>query len=240
MKALLKTLFAATVLGALVAGCGGGGGGDSTPAPTTMVTSTSPATSTTGVATNTSFAITFSAPINENSVTNAFTLTSAAGPVTGTFNYYGKAAVFTPTNPAQLNSTMTYTATLANSATDSSGRKLVGNQPNGDSIWWFTTGTTTDTSEPQVLEVSPIDNATGVPRDTKITVKFNEAVNPNITGNIDGHPTDVTVDYTTNTVTMSPTSPLDPLKLYPFVIQVRDLSGNLMAAPYPWSFTTGN
>jgi len=204
---------------------------------TTVVTSTSPTNGATGVATNTSFAITFSKPINEDSVRNAFSLTSGAGPVTGTLNFYGQVAVFTPTS---LDSSTPYTVTLANTATDSTGRKLAGNQPNGDYLWTFTTGTETDTSAPEVLSVTPANGATDVPRNTAIIVEFKEAVNPDITGIIDGQPTDVIVDYTTNTVKMIPTVPLKGGTTYPFSIQVTDLAGNLMASSYSWSFTTAN
>lgn len=342
MKALLKTLFAATVLGALVAGCGGGGGGSSsagdtvaptvlfttpphnasaigtnsslaitfseaidpstvtnativladttggvpvnltslsydatnrivtmTPAPLTgghsytaqvttnvrdlagnrvaspyiwsfttagpdvsvpTVTSTSPLDAATGVGTNASIAMTFSEPMDAASVQAAFSLNP---PTPGTMTYFGKTAVFRPT--ALLNTSTTYTATLAASAKD-----LAGIAMGVAKTWTFFTGAGPDTSKPTVTSVSPAVGATGVSRTADITVTFDKAVHPNIFGNIDGHATDVTVDYTTNTVTMKPANPLQALTVYPFVIQVRDLSGNLMAAPYPWSFTTGN
>lgn len=204
------------------------GSGTDTTAPT--VTSTSPLDGATGVGTNTSIAMTFSEPMNFPSVYSAFSMTP---PVDGTISYFGKAAVFTPTTA--LDSSRTYTVTLAPSVAD-----LAGNTMGATKTWTFTTGSGPDTGSPSVTSVSPIDGATGVSRTTDISVTFNKAVNPDILGRIDDKDADVTVNYITNTVTMRPTSPLDPLTVYPFVIQVRDLSGNLMAAPYPWSFTTGN
>lgn len=199
------------------------------PAPT--VTSTSPLDGATGVGTNASIAMTFSEPMDAASVEAAFSLNP---PTPGTMTYFGKTAVFRPT--ALLTASTTYTATLAASATD-----LAGTTMGAAKTWSFTTGTDPDiNTAPTVTGTSPAHGATGVSRTADITVTFDQAVHPDIFGKIDGYASDVTVDYTTNTVTMKPANPLRALTAYPFIIQVRDLSGNLMPLPFSWSFTTGN
>lgn len=197
-------------------------------APT--VTSTSPLHGATGVGTNASIAMTFSEPMNVASIESAFSLNP---PTPGTMTYFGRTAVFRPT--ALLTASTTYTATLAASATDQTGTTM-----GAAKTWSFTTGTGPDTTAPIVKGTSPAHGDTGVSRTADITVTFDQAVHPDIFGKIDGYASDVTVDYTTNTVTMKPANPLQPLKVYPFIIQVRDLSGNLMLLPFSWSFTTAN
>jgi len=195
-----------------------------------IVTSTSPRDNDSTVGTNASIAMTFSEPMDAATVAAAFSLNP---PTPGTLTYFGKTAVFRPTAP--LAASTPYIATLAASATD-----LAGTAMGVAKIWTFTTGTGPDTTKPTVTATSPVDGATGISRTADITVTFDKAVHPNIFGKIDGYATDVTIDYTTNTVTMKPANPLRALTLYPFIIQVRDLSGNLMPSPFSWSFTTGN
>lgn len=201
-----------------------------------VLNSKAPADLATDVGINTVIAMSFSKPMDISTFGSAFTLKTSGlipVPITGKFTLIGQVVVFTP--DILLFTGTEYIATLTTNAKD-----LTGNQLAAQVTWSFTTGMGLDTDKPTVLSVSPINGATGVSRTADITVTFDKAVHPNILGKIDGYATDVTIDYTTNTVTMKPTNPLQALKVYPFAIQVKDLAGNLMASPYLWSFTTGN
>jgi hypothetical protein len=65
--------------------------------------------------------------------TASFTLKNGAAAVTGTVNYSGLTAVFTPTTNLAANTT--YSASISSGARDLSGNALAGNQ-----VWSFTTG----------------------------------------------------------------------------------------------------
>jgi hypothetical protein len=96
----------------------------------------------------------FSQVLDAKTVTTAtFTLSSAAGPVTGTvyLSAEGKDPVFTPSTPLAAN--VVYTATLDESIRNSTGQNL-----SGDYAWTFTTGVPSGDWEwgaPALLETSP-------------------------------------------------------------------------------------
>lgn len=192
-----------------------------------------------GVGINSAIAVTFSEPMNTDSVKAAFSLTPTADPtkkISGTFSFIGDTAVFTP--DTLLDYFTSYTVTIATTATD-----LVGNNMTALPPWNFTTRPppAKDTEAPIVSPGSefPLVGSTGVPRDTPISVSFNEPITPFYYGSINGFPTRVDIDYTTNTVTMTPTTLLKASTTYTVSIRVRDLSGNQMLTPLQWQFTTG-
>jgi methionine-rich copper-binding protein CopC len=113
-----------------------GAAGDTT-APT--VTATNPADGQINVAVNSTAAVTFSEPMDPQTITSAtFTLTGPGGaPVAGTVNYsaFSNYAAFTPSS--DLAAGITYTATIvggANGVTDLAGNPLAVNK-----VWTFTT-----------------------------------------------------------------------------------------------------
>ncbi|MBT1076902.1 Ig-like domain-containing protein [Geobacter grbiciae] len=192
-----------------------------------------------GVGINSTIAITFSEPMNTDSVKAAFSLTPTADPtkkISGTFSFIGDTAVFTP--DTLLDYSTSYTVTIATTATD-----LVGNNMTALPPWNFTTRPppAKDTEAPIMSPGSefPLDGSTDVPRNTPISVSFNEPIAPFYYGSINGYPTKVDIDYTTNTVTMKPTTLLTANTTYTVSIRVTDLAGNSMATTSQWQFTTG-
>jgi hypothetical protein len=198
-------------------------------APT--VTSYAPGSVATGVPTDTGVAMSFSEPMAVGSIDAAFTLSTSGNNVGGTIAYVGQAAVFTPSAPLAPSST--YVARLSRAATD-----LAGNTLAADLVWTFTTASGADTTPPVVLSVSPAVDATQVPRSSVLSVTFSEPIYPFVYGSIDGVLVEVSIDYTTNTVSVIPTVPLRANGRYTSSTQVRDLAGNAMAAPYRWDFVT--
>ena len=72
----------------------------------------------------------------------------------------------------------------------------------------------------------------------EIRYTFDEPIYPFVYGKIDGAVIAVLIDYNTHTVTMAPGAPLRTGGGYQASVRVMDLAGNLMSAPYAWSFGT--
>ena len=103
-----------------------------------------------------------------------------------------------------------------------------------------------DTTAPMVTAVVPLNNATGVAVNTKISATFTKAMD---TGTITtttftltqaGVAVSGTVTYSGVTAVFTPTSNLAPNK--PFMATIttgaEDLAGNALASNYVWTFTT--
>jgi hypothetical protein len=120
--------FLATLLVALVAGCGQ----ETVSIP--GVVSVTPAQGATGVVNNTTVTATFNMAMNPATITTStFTLTSPGGvAVAGTVSYSGMTATFTPS--AVLAYGTTYTATITTGASSPGGAELVSNY-----VWTFST-----------------------------------------------------------------------------------------------------
>ena len=100
---------------------------------------------------------------------------------------------------------------------------------------------------PQVIAKTPAASATNVALDSKITVKFSEAINPpTITDKFTLKKGSTLVgasifyDSDTNTATMTPSSTLDPSTIYTVSIDssVKGVDGNNLPATVTWNFTT--
>lgn len=102
-------------------------------APT--VTSTDPENQSNEVALNKVLSVNFSEPMNPTTVSSSFTLKEGANVVTGTVNYTGTTATFTP--DANLLSGTKYTATVTKDAKNLSGTPLA-----NDYVWTFNTKAT--------------------------------------------------------------------------------------------------
>ena len=97
------------------------------------VLSTIPINNATGVALNQQVSATFSTTMDPLTITtNTFTLYNGTSAISGTVNYSGTTAVFTPS--ANLISNTVYTATIKIGAKDLSGNALASNY-----VWSFTT-----------------------------------------------------------------------------------------------------
>jgi len=112
-------------------------------APT--VSSVSPANLATGVPVNWTVAATFSEAMDPVTITTAtFAVAQGATPVTGTVNYAGTTATFTPAG--NLAASTSFTATITTGAKDLAANGLVSNH-----VWSFTTGADVVVLNPVVL-----------------------------------------------------------------------------------------
>ena len=99
----------------------------------------------------------------------------------------------------------------------------------------------------EVTSTDPLNNVTGVPRNTEVTFTFSEAMDPLTINNStfyltqDGTNVPGTVSYSGNTATFSPTSPLAAETSYLATVTTgaESLTGNSLANNTVWSFTTG-
>ena len=208
-----------------------------------VVTSTDPLNAATGVPYNKKISATFSEAMDSLSTTTSFTIANASMggiPVTGSVSYSGGTAVFTPL--FNLSPNTTYTATITTGAKDLSGNTLAGNY-----VWSFTTGATADIISPTVISTVPVNGATGVAFNTKVSATFSEVMDPSsinaTTFTLKQGATAVAgvVTYSGVTATFSPSANLAANTLYTATITTgaKDLAGNTLAANYVWSFTTG-
>ena len=107
------------------------------------VSSTSPASSVTGVGVSSAISATFSEDMDSSTITTStFTLSSSSGSsVSGTVSYSNKVATFTPSS--NLSYSTTYTATITTGMKDTTGNAMSSNH-----TWSFTTGSAPDTTAP--------------------------------------------------------------------------------------------
>jgi len=98
---------------------------------------------------------------------------------------------------------------------------------------------------PVVVSFSPANGATGAPLNGAIRAEFNEAINastitPLTFTNSQGLSGTVSYDATSHIASFTPASSLSPLTTYTFTLTtgVQDISGNALASPVVWSFTT--
>ena len=208
-----------------------------------VVTSTDPLHAATGVPYNKKISATFSEAMDSLSTTTSFTIAKASMggiSVTGSVTYAGGTAVFTPL--FNLSPNTTYTATITTAAKDLAGNTLAGNY-----VWSFTTGVSADQVAPTVVSTVPVNGATGVAFNTKVSATFSEVMDPSsinaTTFTLKQGATNVTgvVTYSGVTATFSPSANLAANTLYTATITTgaKDLAGNTLAANYVWSFTTG-
>jgi hypothetical protein len=212
--------------------------------PTTVV-STLPANGAT-LAPNSSLVATFSEPMKAQTLTNAtFTVTATGGAnaIDGTVQYDGasRSAIFSPA--AALVGNTSYTATLTTGVQDVSGNALT-----EQARWTFTTETDPDATQPTVSSTAP--SGSKVPGGAPITATFSEPVDPRtitattftvqgVSGAVSGT---VSYDPASRTATFTPASALSLGAAYTAHILdgmdgVKDLAGNVLAAPAAWAFT---
>jgi hypothetical protein len=150
----------------------------------------------------------------------------------------GSTAVFNPA--AQLQSSVTYTATITTGASSALGVALAASHS-----WSFTTAAATVTT-PTVVSTSPIDGAVGVAVGGNASATFSEPMNPaSLTtstflltsgaGAVSG-----TVTYSGSTAVFNPAAQLQGSVTYTATITIGASSalGVALAATHSWSFTT--
>ncbi len=241
-----------------LAGCGwchwgwlvDGGGTGTSDATAPKVSFTDPADGATGVAINTRITATFSEAMDTSTITAA-TFT-ATGPdehaVAGTraFDVVDNLVMFEPTSNLTPGTEFVFTITTA-------VEDLAGNALANDFVWTFTTAPSspvTDTLVPTVSSTTPVNAATGVAINTRITATFSEAMDPSTitpdTFAVTGpgtSPVSGTVDYDapSRIATFTPDIDLTPSVAYSATIttDVKDLKSNALANDFVWSFATG-
>ncbi|HWW18534.1 MAG TPA: Ig-like domain-containing protein, partial [Candidatus Saccharimonadales bacterium] len=213
-----------------------------TTAPPPTVVCTVPANGAVTVAESITVTATFSVPMDATTIkVTTFTLTGpGATTVTGSVNYAGNTATFTP--GVLLAASTLYTATITTGAKDATGAALAANF-----VWTFTTAST-----PAVTSTVPASGASNVPLNQKITATFSI---PMSAGTITAAGTftvavagggaavagTVTYDTPSNTATFAPTVALAASTQYTATVTTaaKSVQGNALASNYIWSFTTG-
>lgn len=237
-KAWSRSLGMALLLGIFLVGCGREQT-VSNAIPT--VVSTAPANNATGVPTAQIITAAFSEAMNAATIsTSTFTVTAPGGAVAGVVTYSGMTATFTPS--AALAASTLYTGTITTGAADPLGNHLASNF-----VWTFTTGTI-----PSVISTNPLNGATNVPINQKITATFSETMNSGtvtaaatftlaVTTGGAAVPGTVTYVAATNTATFAPTANLLPSTQYTATITTaaQSAAGSALASNHVWSFTTG-
>ncbi len=261
------TWFAALLLSAVIAGCGGGSagrdpvlgtGGIAVLSPT--VTAVAPVNNATGVAINTIVTAAFSTDMAAATINaSSFTLACpAASAITGTVAYVSASRVATFKPAVPLPAGTTCTATITTGAIDTAGVPLVANF-----VWTFTTGSTTDTTRPSVTLTVPATTnpgpTTGVATNSGVTATFSEDMAPatiNAASFTVTCPAPCTIPTGTvsyavgsRTAVFTPSTALAAGTIYTFTITTAatDLAGNALAgnqaslpaaSNYVWTFTT--
>jgi hypothetical protein len=221
-----------------------------TTALTPAVNSTAPANGAINVPLNQKIAATFNTPMAASTITSAGTFavkaTTGGAAVPGTVSYDASSntVVFTPT--AALTASTQYTATITTAAQSLQGNALASNF-----VWSFTTGLTANASAPTVTSTIPIDTATGVPLNQRITPTFSTVMDPSTisapgtftvaVAGLGGAAVSGTVSYAGRTAIFTPTANLAASTQYTATITTaaEDLTGVAMAANFVWNFTTG-
>ncbi len=216
-----------------------------------MVTSVTPLNNAMGVPLNTKITATFDQAMYGATVIASFTLTGpGATPVPGVTTYDAINNIVTFTPASNLASPLiTFTATISTEATNLSGIAMLSNF-----VWTFKTGGSTDITPPTVISTIPLNGATDVLRNQKITATFSEVMlastitSPATTFTLQEHEglTLVSVaggvTYAGTSATFAPTSNLASNTTYTATILtgVTDLAGNHLASNYVWTFKTGS
>ncbi|NMM11283.1 MAG: DUF3494 domain-containing protein [Polaromonas sp.] len=240
------------VLTAFVAGCGGGSDNNAALLATGVgptVTTTTPANTATNVPVNRKLTATFSNAIDPATITtDSFTVTAPGGVVisgTVTLNAANNTAIFAPVSALPINTKLT--ATITTGVKDGNGRALA-----SAFVWTFTTGATLDTTVPSVTSTSPVDAATGVPINRKISAIFDEAMDPStitsatfsVTTGPSATPVAGVVTYVGTTAIFTPTGNLALSTTYKATITTGATNLAIPAKGLPanvqWSFTTAD
>jgi hypothetical protein len=221
--------------------------GSSADSTSPSVTSTNPADTASGVATNQKIAATFNEGMDSTTLSSStFTVTDPELlPVVGTVSYdtSGTTATFTPTSA--LAPGTVYTASITTGVRDLGGNALA-----PAVSWSFTTGSGVDSVPPTVSATVPANAAGSVSLTSGINATFSKAMDPATinaaTFQLAGPgPTAVTGKVTynaaTDTATFTPVDPLGAGASYTATItaKARDLEGNALAADSQWTFGTG-
>ena len=214
------------------------GGSESVPGLTT----TFPTDGATTVALNTRVLATFDMAM-EPLTASTFTLKQGGKAVPGTFAHGADGTTVTFTPSVNLAANSGYTATITRGAKSADGGGFA-----ADRSWSFTTGTSADSTPPEVKSTRPTASATGVAINRHLTVTFSEAMDPlslnSSTFSVRQGGTAISGNVTYGpgtTATFTPANALATNTLFTATLSpgVKDLNGNALEAAFSFSFTTG-
>ncbi|MFH0736241.1 MAG: Ig-like domain-containing protein [bacterium] len=201
---------------------------------------TDPFNNETGVALNQKIATTFSKTMDVSTITTTtYILKHGATSVLGFVSYSGMIGAFSPT--ANLLPNTVYTVTITTGTKDLAGNSIAANYE-----WNFTTGEAIVVTPPTVVSTNPVDFATNVALNQKISTTFSKTMDAatitDVTYTLKFGTTSVSgfVTYSGKTAIFTPTNNLLPNTIYTVTIntQAKDLSGIALTNNYVWSFTT--
>lgn len=211
------------------------------------VTSSAPANGSTAIGTNVKVVAVFNRAMKPETLTqSSFTLQGAGEAATvGAVSYDADTRTATLTPNSALTADTVYTATITTAAEDETSVTMLTNVD-----WSFTTGATADTDAPTVSSNSPADSATDVLRNTKVSVNFNEPIDPatlsSASFELKKNAGDVVVTgsllyINPTTVVFSPTDELEDTQAYTLTLAatLTDLAGNALVSKTV-GFTTGS
>ncbi|MFC0445373.1 Ig-like domain-containing protein [Pseudidiomarina halophila] len=264
---MIRNWLALILVSTFLAACGDGGrdpilGNEGNVALSPTVTAVTPLNNATDVmVSGASITAQFSVPVDPLT-TSDFTLTCAGActsPIgTVSMNDAGTVATFTPTNPAVLNPSTLYTATIHDAQSQEHGLAL-----KSPYTWSFTTGLSPDTTRPQVVATDPVTTTpgptTGVAIATEVSAEFSEAMQASTISSSSftlscespcvAPSGTVSYDAESMTATFLPAQDLEWETTYTATVNdtVTDLAGNRLAgnqgaatvaSDYIWQFTT--
>jgi len=201
---------------------------------------TTPSCEAIDVSLNTAMSVTFSEPMDPASLNIIpFVINDGEKDISGTINYSGVTATFTPNEDLAYNKT--YTASISTNPTD-----LAGNHLKSEMVCSFTTGDEPDSTPPKILLTTPSCGATDVSLNTSLSVTFSESMDPAslhiIPFVINDGEKDIsgTVTYSGVTAMFEPNEDLQYSKTYTATITTypTDLAGNHLESETTCSFTT--
>lgn len=199
------------------------------------VTATVPLANATGVSISAPMRATFSEPMDPATLTTAtFRLSRGATPVPATVTYDAPSRTATLTPLAPLAFSAAHTADLTTGVRDAAGNPLA------SFAWSFTTSA--DSVPPTVTSTTPANLATAVSPTTAVMVQFDEPMDPvtvQLAAQIDGVPAQAFYDPVLRRLSIQHQPFANSVTITVTVTTMaRDTSGNTLAAPYAWSFTT--
>ncbi|WP_066285868.1 N,N-dimethylformamidase beta subunit family domain-containing protein [Arthrobacter sp. B6] len=203
-----------------------------------IVTTTTPANGATAAAVTTAPTATFSQAVTPASVT--FSLKGPNNtPVAGTTSHNSSTNTATFTPAAALSYATTYTATVSG-ATNATGQSMA-----APHTWSFTTAPVPPA--PTVASTTPTNGATAVATTTSPTATFSQPVTAaSVIFTLKGQnsttvPGTTSYNSATNTSTFTPNAALSQNTQYTATVSgATNATGQAMAAPYTWTFTTAS
>jgi large repetitive protein len=214
--------------------------GTDTTGPT--FTGSSPVNSDTNIALNAPVVLQFDTPLDPITAQTGFSMQTGGNTVAGNFTYSAddKTVTFTPVSP--LTATTSYTVSYSAQITDTTGTALT-----NPGSFTFTSGTSSDTTAPQVTSVDPPNNTFGVGVNVTPHLTFSEPVNElTIPAALNLYyenfnliiPAKVTVSADRLSATLTPNAPLLPNTLYYFYLtSYTDIAGNNGYGSYTYFYT---